>query len=92
MGRTRNLWLSKLIYWPVLDDLSTSNCQAFTMVRPHFRCIQLRKQLKELKLDMEAIFLDSINRNLEHEEDVTKSFVGDDKKIMQNMVDTEKGL
>jgi hypothetical protein len=41
---------------------------------------------------MEAISLDSINRNLEYEGDVTKSFVGNDKKVMKNLVDSKKGL
>jgi hypothetical protein len=73
--------LARMKNFPSTDDGRTNRLK-----------IQIRKQLKELKLDMEAIFLDSINRNLEYEEDVTKSFVGDDKKIMKNMVDTERGL
>ena len=73
--------LDRMKNFPSTDDETTNR-----------RKLQLQKQLKELKLDMEAISLDSINRNLEYEGDVTKSFVGNDKKVMKNLVDSKKGL
>lgn len=73
--------LDRMKNFPSTDDKTTDR-----------RKLQLQKQLKELKLDMEAISLDSINRNLEYEGDVTKSFVGNDKKVMKNLVDSKKGL
>lgn len=52
----------------------------------------LKKELKELYSDLNRITLDSCNRKIETETDVLDLFEGEDKDIIENIVDPKNGL
>lgn len=49
-------------------------------------------QISKMKVDLNAVILDSINRGLQFPDDVTRNFRDQDKKIMQTIVDTRDGM
>ena len=48
--------------------------------------------ISKLKIDLNAIILDSLNRGLQFPDDITRNFKGNDKIIMQKIVDSRDGL
>jgi len=50
------------------------------------------KHLAELKVDLSAVILDSFNRKLQFPDDITKHFTGNDKMVIENIVNRKNGL
>lgn len=48
--------------------------------------------ISKLKIDLNAIILDSLNRGLQFPEDIIRNFKGNDRTLMQNIVDSRDGL
>ena len=51
-----------------------------------------KEKIARLRIELNAIYLDSANRRLQFPEDITRNFEGDDKKIMEKIVGTRDGL
>jgi hypothetical protein len=51
-----------------------------------------KKMISKLKVDLNAVVLDSYNRNFQFPEDITRSFEGNDKIIMDQIVNKREGL
>jgi hypothetical protein len=70
-----------------LFQLNRLRTASYDKARP-----EAKNLIAKLKIDLDAIILDSLNRGLQFPDDVTRSFSGNDKKVLQNIVDSEKGL
>jgi hypothetical protein len=53
---------------------------------------ELREIVKKMEVDLNAVILDSANRQIQVPADVTINFEGDDKELMEKIVDSQKGL
>lgn len=53
---------------------------------------KIQKSIRKLKVDLEAIYLDSYNRDIECEDDVIDIFDSPDREIIKNMVCSDKSL
>jgi hypothetical protein len=53
---------------------------------------RLRELIPKIYVDINAIILDSHNRELQFPDDITRNFEGEDKVIIQKVVDSQEGL
>jgi hypothetical protein len=57
---------------------------------------QIRDQAQELihkmKIDLNSVILDSLNRELQYPDDITRNFEGKDKILMEKIVNSQEGL
>jgi hypothetical protein len=71
-------------YMHQLNRLKTGN---FDQIRE-----QAQDLIKKMKIDLDAVILDSFNRELQFPDDITRNFEGEDKIIMEKIVNSQEGL
>jgi hypothetical protein len=53
---------------------------------------QAPELIHKMKIDLNSVLLDSLNRELQFPDDITRNFEGEDKIIMEKIVDSQEGL